>query len=79
MAKITVIADHSGTIVGTFQAGKPSKDAPAHVRIRPREGQQAYELEVADHLAAPDSVHKLHSTHRVDTKGGAAKLVENKG
>ena len=79
MAKLTVLTDYSGTIVGTFQEGKSSKDSPTHVRIRPRDGQFVYELEVPDKLAAVDSVHHLHSTHRVEAKGGVAKLVETKG
>jgi hypothetical protein len=79
MAKITVLTDHSGTIIGTFQEGKSSKHAPAYVRIRPRDGQFLHELDVPDKLAAVDSVHLLHSTHRVEVKGGVAKLVEHKG
>ena len=79
MAKLTVLADYSGTIIGTLQEGKSSKEAPSHVRIRPREGQFVYELDVPDKLAAVESVHHLHGTHRVETKGGAAKLVEHKG
>jgi hypothetical protein len=79
MAKITVLTDHSGTIIGTFQEGKSSKDAPSYVRIRPRDGQFLHELDVPDKLAAVDSVHLLHSTHRVEVKGGVAKLVEHKG
>jgi hypothetical protein len=77
MPKITIITDHSGSIIGTFQGGKPSKDAPTHLRIRPREGQHVYDLNVPEHLAEPNSAHKLHSTHRVETKDGTAKLVEN--
>jgi hypothetical protein len=79
MAKLTVLTDHSGTIIGTFQEGKPSAHAPSFVRIRPRDGQFCHELDVTDKLAAVDSVHLLHSTHRVEVKGGVAKLVEHKG
>ncbi len=79
MAKLTVLTDYSGTIVGTFQEKKSSKEAPTHVRIRPRDGQFVYELEVPDKLATVESVHQLHSTHRVETKGGVAKLVEQAG
>jgi len=79
MAKLTVLTDYSGTIIGTFQEGKPSKEAPSHVHIRPRDGQFLHELEVPDKLAAVESVHHLHSTHRVEVKGGVAKLVEHKG
>ena len=79
MAKLTVVTDQGGNIVATFQSVKASKDAPGFVRIRPQEGQHAYELEVADKLAAADSVHQLHSTHRVEMKAGVATLVENRG
>jgi hypothetical protein len=79
MPKVTIITDQSGSIVGTFQVGKPSKDAPTHARIRAREGQCVHDLEVPDALANPSSIHKLHSTHRVETRGGSAKLVENSG
>lgn len=79
MAKLTVLTDYSGNIIGTFQQGKSSKDAPSHVRIRPRDGQFVHELEVPDKLAAVELVHHLHNTHRVEIKGGVAKLMENKG
>ena len=78
MAKITVISDQAGRVIGTFQTGRPSKDAPTYVPIRLGEGQLLYEVEVADALAAPDSVHKLHGSHRIEGKGASAKLVENK-
>ena len=78
MKKLGVIADSAGNIIGTFQAGKASKGAPTELRVRPQQGQQVYELDVADDLAAADAVHKLHSTHRiVRTAKGDAHLVDN--
>jgi hypothetical protein len=76
---MAVITDHAGNIVGTFQAVRGSKDAPSIVRIRAGAGQRVHELELADNLAAPEVVAKLHSTHRVDMTAQGVRLVDNNG
>ena len=79
MPKVTLVTDNSGNIIGTFQAGPPSKGAPTHVRLRPLEGQQIHEVDVPDKLVGPTVVQNLHATHRIDLEGGSARLVENNG
>jgi hypothetical protein len=76
MAKVFVVSDNAGNIVATAQSGKTSHGVPTMHQIRPRNGQHVHELEIDASLGAPEVIHKLHATHRIEMKGGVAKLVE---
>ncbi len=73
--KLKVFADRSGTILATFRPSSGGKDAPPHVRLDV-EGAHEHEVEVSDDLAAPASIHRLHSEYRVDLSGPAPKLIK---
>jgi hypothetical protein len=74
--KLTIISDRAGRILATSRHAAGGKDAPSGVRIDSQHGQQVHEIEVADHLAAPESIHKLYGSYRVEVIGHTAKLVE---
>jgi len=76
MAKVTVVSDKSGSIIATLQNIKGSANAPSLAPLRLADGQQSHEVDVPDQLAALDVVAKLHSTHLIQVKGGAATLVQ---
>ncbi len=73
--KLKVFADRSGKILATFRPTSEGKDAPSHLRIDV-DGGHEHEIEVADELLEPKSIHKLHSEYRVDLTGRAPKLIK---
>ena len=76
MPKVFVVSDKAGNIIATAQSDRPSHGAPAMLPIRPRNGHHVHELEIDARLGAPEVIHKLHSTHRIEIKGEVGKLVE---
>jgi hypothetical protein len=75
--KVKVYADHAGQILATSRSASASKGAPSSLRMEVK-GAREHELEIPDDLLTPQSVHKLHSEHRVDLSGSAPKLIKFK-
>jgi hypothetical protein len=73
--KLKVFADRSGKILATFRPTSGGKGAPSHLRIDV-DGGHEHEIDVADDLLEPKSVHKLHSEYRLDLTGAAPKLIK---
>ena len=75
--KLKVFVDQSGKILATFRPTSEGKGAPSRMRLDV-EGGHEHEIEIADDLLAPESIHKLHSEYRVDLSGPAPKLIKSK-
>jgi hypothetical protein len=72
--KVKVFADPSGKILATSRSATGSKSAPTHMRLEVA-GAHEHELEIPDELLTPQSVHKLHTEHRVDLTGPSPRLI----
>jgi len=74
--KIKVFADKSGKIIGTFRPTSGGQSSPSSMRMAIA-GSHEHEMEIADHLLKPESIHLLHAGYRVDSSGQAPKLVKS--
>ena len=77
--KMHVLTDDKGNIGAVYAHSSSGKAAPSRSGIAAREGQRLHEnVDVPDYLAAPDRIHELLKSHRIDVSQHEAKLVARK-